>query len=266
MKKILLFFIPISLAAGLAGWLILKEKNSYKAELYTLWLGETELKVELAQSQGQRERGLSGRKSLPQNQGLLFVFEKPGLHSFWMREMRFDLDIIWLDKNYRVTDMAPDVKPESYPNYFVPEKEALYVLEVNAGWSKINNITLGSPAVFLQSYQEKEKSKENLIRLDEPKIGGIIKNPFIIKGQARGNWFFEASFPVKVMDANGKIIMASYAETQDNWMTTDFVPFEKEFYFDSEPQTPYGFLILEKDNPSGLAEHADQIKIPIRFR
>ncbi len=235
-------------------------------KFYPLTIGNTEIKVELAESQGQRERGLSGRKSLPQNQGMLFVFEKPGLYSFWMRDMEFPLDIIWLDADYQVVDMAKNALPESYPNFFVPKREALYVLEVNTGWSETNSITLGSPAVFLQNYQEKEKSKENLIRLDEPKIGGVIKNPFIIKGEARGNWFFEASFPVKITDVNGKMIMESYAEAKDNWMTTDFVPFEKEFYFDSEPQTQYGFLILEKDNPSGLAEHADQIEIPIRFR
>lgn len=113
---------------------------------------------------------------------------------------------------------------------------------------------------------EKIKGKENLIRVEEPLPLAIVKNGFFIKGQAKGNWYFEASFPVRLVDEKGNAVVSSHLEAIGEWMSEDFVAFEKELFFESEPQSKYGLLILEKDNPSGLAEHGDQIEIPIRFR
>ena len=113
---------------------------------------------------------------------------------------------------------------------------------------------------------EKIKGKENLIRVEEPLPLAIVKNGFFIKGQARGNWYFEASFPVSLIDEKGNTVVNSYLEAIGEWMREDFVAFEKEFFFESEPQSKYGLLILKKDNPSGLPEQADQIEIPVRFR
>ncbi len=91
-----------------------------------------------------------------------------------------------------------------------------------------------------------------------------IKSPVTITGQARGTWYFEASFPVKVLDANNQELGVSPAQAQGDWMTEEFVPFSVTINF-SNPSTPTGFLMFEKDNPSGLTEHDKSYKLPIVF-
>jgi hypothetical protein len=99
----------------------------------------------------------------------------------------------------------------------------------------------------------------NLIVVDQPLAGATITSPVIIKGQARGPWFFEASFPIYVVDWDGLIIGEGYATAESDWMTTDFVPFTATVEFDitkiSGNYSKRGILILKKDNPSGLPEH-----------
>lgn len=116
-----------------------------------------------------------------------------------------------------------------------------------------------------------ELEKRDLIRIDSPRPNEEISSPLTIRGEARGTWFFEATFPVTLTDWDGLIIAEHYAEAQGEWMTEDFVPFEATLEFDS----PYGedspdfmrrgALILQKDNPSGLPEHDDALEIPVRF-
>lgn len=221
----------------------------------------------LAESEGARGQGLGDKKSLPQDQGMLFIFEKTDIYPFWMRDMKFPIDIIWIDSNYEVVDLVKNANPSSYPNSFIPEKQALYVLETNAGWADKNNIQVGSKAMFIWQYLENIEKNKNLIQVDEP-------NPFdtlnqlgsTVKGQARGNWYFEASFPAKLTDANGKILSNFPIQATGEWMTKEFVLFNKEFYFDETPATKHGVLILEKDNPSGLPEHDNKIEIPVKLK
>lgn len=106
--------------------------------------------------------------------------------------------------------------------------------------------------------------KQNLIRVSTPRPNEIIKSPLGITGEARGYWFFEASFPIKLRDENGNELGQAIAQTKSDWMTEDFVSFEVKLEF-QEPATNRGVLILEKDNPSSLPEHADELRIPIRF-
>lgn len=107
--------------------------------------------------------------------------------------------------------------------------------------------------------------KANLIKLVTPRPNDIVKSPLIIEGQARGTWYFEASFPVTLTDADGKILARAPAQAEGEWMTENFVPFKIGLKFDT-PTTDTGFLILEKDNPSGEPKFDDQLKIPVRFR
>ena len=76
----------------------------------------------------------------------------------------------------------------------------------------------------------------------------------MIEGQAKGFWFFEASFPVKLVDEDKKNLAQGIATAQSDWMTTDFVPFRAELKFDSAKQKA-GFLILQKDNPEDALSH-----------
>ena len=105
---------------------------------------------------------------------------------------------------------------------------------------------------------------KDLIRVSEPIQNAVVSSPLTIKGEARGNWYFEASFPVSIEDANGNLLGQHYATAQGEWMTEDFVPFQAELSF-AAPQTQTGVLILAKDNPSGLPENDDELRIPIRF-
>ena len=113
--------------------------------------------------------------------------------------------------------------------------------------------------------QASEEDKSNLVKVKNIKPGDIAKSPLKIEGEARGYWFFEASFPVKLFDANGKEVAVAIAQAQSEWMTENFVPFRAELKFPN-PSTDTGFLVLEKDNPSGLPENADELRILVRFR
>src|SRR3989344_4525440 len=93
----------------------------------------------------------------------------------------------------------------------------------------------------------------------------IIKSPMNLEGEARGFWYFEASFPGRIVDAYGETLRSFVVQADAEWMTEDFVPFKEEIVFADAP-TKEGAIILDKDNPSGLPENADQIFIPIRFR
>lgn len=110
--------------------------------LYSLKINDADLYVELADTPGKRAQGLSGRKELKENRGMLFVLDKPDIYSFWMKDMNFPIDIIWIGEDLKIVDITRNAKPESYPKTFQPKKPAKYVIEVNAGWTLKNNITL----------------------------------------------------------------------------------------------------------------------------
>src|SRR5680860_268019 len=120
--------------------------------------------------------------------------------------------------------------------------------------------------IFVESVGN-ELEKTDLIRLDTPLPNQTISSPLVIKGQARGFWFFEASFPVILVDWDGKIIAQGLAKAKGDWMTTEFVPFEADLVFtvDKNVYSNKGSLILRKDNPSGLPQNDDVLEIPIVF-
>src|SRR3990167_1685683 len=107
--------------------------------------------------------------------------------------------------------------------------------------------------------------KADLIRLASPRPNQTVSSPLTITGEARGYWYFEASFPVFLVDWDGRIIAQGIATAKDEWMTEDFVPFEAKLEFTVDPQvySNRGALILKKDNPSGLPEHDDALEIPV---
>jgi len=110
-----------------------------------------------------------------------------------------------------------------------------------------------------------ELDKANLIVVDSPRPNQAISSPLVIKGKARGNWFFETSFPVVLTNWDGLIIASGIATAEGDWMTTEFVPFTAELRFENPDYKNNGFLILKKDNPSGLPENDDALEIPVLF-
>lgn len=105
----------------------------------------------------------------------------------------------------------------------------------------------------------------DLIQVTKPLPGEGVNDPIIIEGKARGNWYFEASFPVEVKDADDKLVAGGIATAKGDWMTEDFVPFRAELKFFVRPTTVEGTLVLRNDNPSGLPENEKEVRIPIVF-
>ncbi len=102
----------------------------------------------------------------------------------------------------------------------------------------------------------------DLVVVELPFPGAVVGKTFSVIGKARGTWFFEASFPVEVLDKDGKRLAIIPAQAQGEWMTENFVPFKVEL---TVPQTYIGpaTLVLHKDNPSGLPEHDASVSFPI---
>lgn len=106
------------------------------------------LRLERVNAPQELKKGLSGRKSIPEHQGMLFTFETPGMYCFWMRDMNFPIDIIWLDSEKRVVTVKENLKPETYPDNFCPDTAAQYVIEVNTGIARKALISEGSQLRF----------------------------------------------------------------------------------------------------------------------
>ena len=112
-------------------------------------LGNAVISTTIADTPVLRTQGLSDTASLPAGQGMLFVFQNDDTWRFWMKDMRYNLDIIWLDADKKVVTIAPDVPPSSYPQtVFSPSRAARYALEVNAGVAAKSNVTVGEKATF----------------------------------------------------------------------------------------------------------------------
>ncbi len=92
-----------------------------------------------------------------------------------------------------------------------------------------------------------------------------ISSPLSILGWAKGNWFFEANLPIKIVDENNNIILAHFGTAQGDWMTSEMVPFKSTLDFKSG-EAVKGYLVISKDNPSGLPENDASFKIPVRFK
>lgn len=94
---------------------------------------DTCVTLEKAVTPSSRTLGLSNRPSMPQDRGMLFDFEVPGEYCMWMKDMYFDLDIIWLNEKQEIIDIKTDISPDTYPQAFCGPETGHYVIEVNAG-------------------------------------------------------------------------------------------------------------------------------------
>lgn len=132
-KKIILILFLTGIAT-LLGYLLL---NQYNEKNCVLRLPDNTACIDLERvsSEEMRIRGLSGRESMSDNQGMLFIFEQAGEHCFWMKDMNFSLDMIWLNANKQVIHQESKVDPATYPQSFCPDEPAQYVIELKAGLS-----------------------------------------------------------------------------------------------------------------------------------
>ena len=114
------------------------------ADRGSLGFGNRSLKIEEVSSTEDKQLGLGGRQRIADDYGMLFVFQDSGKHCFWMKDMHFPIDILWLDESKKVIYIAAHVPPESFPASFCPDKDAIYVLEVQAGLAAKSGVDVGS--------------------------------------------------------------------------------------------------------------------------
>lgn len=117
-------------------------------ERATLHAGTKKYALKLAVTSKNRTKGLGGIKSLPASEGMLFVFAGQRTRCFWMKDMNFPLDIIWLNQSKRVVHIEQNVSPNTYPHQFCPSEPAGYVLELNAGQAQSAGILKGQTLTF----------------------------------------------------------------------------------------------------------------------
>jgi uncharacterized membrane protein (UPF0127 family) len=103
--------------------------------------------LERATTESQRVKGLSGRDNLPANSGLLFVYERPNNQCFWMKDMKFSIDMVFVDSNKRIIKIYDAVEPSTYPKTFCADN-AQYVLEFNAGFAQSKGLSIGQALQF----------------------------------------------------------------------------------------------------------------------
>jgi uncharacterized protein len=109
-----------------------------------IFIGGIQVPIEVADTDAERSQGLSGRESLKEGSGLLFIFDMSGTYGFWMRDMRFPIDIVWINENWEVIGVERSVSPDTFPRTFYPPSPAKYVLELNSGEAAKLGIDAGS--------------------------------------------------------------------------------------------------------------------------
>ena len=102
-----------------------------------------------------------------------------------------------------------------------------------------------------------------LVQLATPLPGEDVTSPLRVEGRARGTWYFEGDFPIRLFGPDGEELAVAVAQAEGPWMTEDFVPFSAELTFDA-PADACLTMVLEKDNPSGLPEHDDEARVGLR--
>ncbi len=119
-------------------------ENKKKDDGVTVKVGGAVVSADIADTSLKRMKGLSGRASLSDGDGMLFVYDASGIYTFWMPDMNFAIDIIWISSDGKVVYIKENAKPEDYPEKYTPSEYARYVLEVPSGYVKKNNIKIGS--------------------------------------------------------------------------------------------------------------------------
>ena len=151
MKKILVLILILIIATAFFLW---RPKNSANlntsAQFSYITINNQPVRVEIADEPLERQQGLSNRKKLAENEGMLFIFSDKQIRSFWMKKMNFPLDIIWLDDN-RIINISKNLLPEGEQpqNKYSSVLPVNYVLEVNAGFTGQHNIKAGDRVNFI---------------------------------------------------------------------------------------------------------------------
>jgi uncharacterized membrane protein (UPF0127 family) len=125
------------------------------SEVPVLHIGEIPVRIEIADTDSERVRGLSGRNTLENIDGLLFIFPTDERHAIWMKDMKFPIDIIWISEDLKVIDITKNATPESYPAVYRPTTSARYALETDVHFSDAFGIAIGQTVQLPEQDLEK---------------------------------------------------------------------------------------------------------------
>ena len=142
-KRIALYGIGIALAL----FAMLAPTIFYRAPTAELQVGNHKVSLEIAETDATRTKGLGGRKSLAADKGMLFVFTEAGKQCFWMKGMRFPLDMVFVSHTKQVVHIESNVSPRTYPKSFCAD-DTQYVIELNAGRAKALGLHSGQTLSF----------------------------------------------------------------------------------------------------------------------
>ena len=153
MKKIIIIIVALAVLTGIffLTYKFWPKKNDMtqvkgsQIKYNQIKIGGREIKAEVVDNEESRMKGLSGRESLCNNCSMLFVFEKPDIYPFWMKEMKFAIDIIWIN-NHQIVEITRGLPPPTETGQiasYTPKTAADLVLEVNAGFAAKNQIKIG---------------------------------------------------------------------------------------------------------------------------
>ncbi len=117
-------------------------------EVISLKAPKKSIQVIVASTSEAMSLGLGHRQSLPENYGMLFFLPSPGKPGFWMKNMNFPIDIIWLNSSKKVVGLALNISPDSYPHMYFPPTPISYVLEINSGKANDFGIATGTILSF----------------------------------------------------------------------------------------------------------------------
>lgn len=153
-KSLAFFILSVLFLWGVCAWILFSGRVlqpacgvNYRNDK-SVTIGKQTLKLQVANTSQEQIAGLSGKKCIQNNQGMLFIFDKPAYYPFWMKDMRFPIDILWLSQNKQVIYMQKNVAPNSYPKSFTNTSPALYVVELKAGQADSLDIKTGSKLNF----------------------------------------------------------------------------------------------------------------------
>ncbi|MBL7045329.1 MAG: DUF192 domain-containing protein [Parcubacteria group bacterium] len=127
------------------------DRSIFKSKEVTIrgiYIDDIPIWVEVANTIEKRRVGLSGRKKLSEDRGMLFVFDRLDRHGIWMKDMNFPIDILWIDENHEIIDIKKDAQIESFPEVFRPSDYSKYVVEVNSGFIEMNDINIGDEVIL----------------------------------------------------------------------------------------------------------------------
>ena len=159
-RKLLFTGVALACLAGVGAWWVSRSLASErKAEsaaeskddlppftyrLAHIVVGGREFSLDIANTVGKQHLGLGQRTALEVGEGMIFVYPKPGERCFWMKDMRFPIDIIWLDANKKIIHVEHSLSPDTYPTTYCPKEDAQYVLELGAGTAQAVGLTVGN--------------------------------------------------------------------------------------------------------------------------